>query len=223
MLHGFMGTAHTHFSHQISYFGESYELITLDLPGHGHATVASSPDYIEDTITYLIHQLRSTGPGLLMGLSLGASLAIHTALRAPEQVEGVVLTGYSPFIPEELKGIMEKQHEFFLNIEEHDEEAARHFHDLHGEKWKETIQHVLHTMTFHYPAVTKEDLLSIKTPVLLLNGSHDVHEVEAVSFVNKSNPEIEVGLIPDAGHTANIDQPEIFNRVVGSFLNRHSH
>lgn len=220
LLHGFMGTAQTHFSNQISSFGDRYELILLDLPGHGNSRLEATDHYFEHTLDYLINQLRERGEGYIIGLSLGASLAMHMALREPDLVKGIVLTGYSPFIPAELKEVMEKQNDYFLNIEENDEEIAQHYNNLHGEKWKNTIEQVLHAMTFHYPAVTGEDLQSIKVPVLMLNGSHDVHEVEAVSYVKKSNPDIEVGLIPNAGHTANIDQPDIFHHLVDGFLDK---
>ncbi|MGM0852855.1 MAG: alpha/beta fold hydrolase [Bacillota bacterium] len=115
---------------------------------------------------------------------------------------------------------MNKQNEYFLNIEENDREIAQHFNNLHGEKWKRTIKKVLHAMTFHYPAVTREGFQNITVLVLMLNGSHDVHEVEAITYVKKSNPDIEVGLIPNAGHTANIDQPGIYHHLVDGFLDR---
>jgi pimeloyl-ACP methyl ester carboxylesterase len=117
MLHGFMGTTQSHFSNQISYLEGRYELIKMDLPGHGDSTIEPSENYIEDTLEYLYTRMKEEGEGYILGLSLGASLAIHIALRKPELVKGIVLTGYSPFIPEELKDIMEKQNEYFLNIE----------------------------------------------------------------------------------------------------------
>ena len=220
MLHGFMGTARTHFSNQIAYFEDRYELVLLDLPGHGDSTTEPSYNYIDDTLHYLYSIIEEKGEGYILGLSLGASLAIHIALRKPELVKGVILTGYSPHIPEELNEIMEKQNDYFLHIEENDEEIAQHFLQMHGGKWKETIQRVLHTMTYHYPAVTNEDLQSLTRPILVLNGSHDVHEVESVAYIKKSNPEIEVGLLPNAGHTANIDEPDGFNSTVQKFLDR---
>jgi pimeloyl-ACP methyl ester carboxylesterase len=75
-------------------------------------------------------------------------------------------------------------------------------------------------MTFDYPAVTMKDLQSLKTSVFILNGSHDVHEVESVAYIKKTNPDIEIGLIPNAGHTANIDEPELFNSTLQKFLDR---
>lgn len=220
MLHGFMGTARTHFQHQISYFEDRYELIILDLPGHGDSIIEASDNYIDHTLQSLYSMMNEKGEGYILGLSLGASLAIHIALQKPKLVKGVILTGYSPYIPQELEEVMEKQNDYLLHLEENDIEIAQHFLQLHGDKWKETIQKVIHTMTYNYPGVTKEELQSLKVPVLTLNGSLDCHEVGSVAYIKNSNPDIEVGLIPNAGHTANMDEPDIFNSTVQRFLDR---
>lgn len=220
MLHGFMGTAQTHFSNQISHFENSYELILLDLPGHGDSPVTASDNYFENAVEFVITQIKKYGDGFILGLSLGASLAIHIALREPELVKGIIVTGYSPFIPEELKEVMENQYDYFLNIEENDKNIATHFNNLHGDKWFDTLKKVLHTMTFNYPTMTMEDIKKIKPPVFMINGSIELHEVEAATYVKKQNNEIEIGLLPFAGHTANIDQPEIYNSMVSSFLEK---
>jgi pimeloyl-ACP methyl ester carboxylesterase len=223
-LHGFMGTGKSHFSNQISTMKNDYECILIDLPGHGHAAVQAKDDYFEEAIKYVVTQIRNKGEGFIIGLSLGASLAMHIALREPELVRGIVLTGYSPFIPEKLKGVMDKQNEYFLNIEENDRNIADHFMSLHGEKWKTTLKKVLHIMTFHYPVVTKTEIEQIKVPALILNGSSELHEVEAVTYLKQANHNINSGLVPFAGHTANIEEPGIYNQIVKRFLeeNRNS-
>ncbi|OIU72810.1 alpha/beta fold hydrolase [Rossellomorea aquimaris] len=217
-LHGFMGTGESHFLNQISNMKNDYECILIDLPGHGDAAVEATDDYFEDTLKYVVTQIKNKGKGFIIGLSLGASLAIHIALREPELVSGIVLTGYSPYIPEELKGVMEKQNEYFLNIEENDRDIATQFMSLHGEKWKATLEKVLHIMTFHYPVVTQAEIEQIKVPVLVLNGSSELHEVEAVTYLKQANLKFNAGLVPYAGHTANIEQPEIYNLLVRRFL-----
>lgn len=217
-LHGFMGTGETHFSNQITNMSNDYDCILIDLPGHGNAAVDASHDYFEDALKYVVTQIKNKGEGFIIGLSLGASLAMHIALREPDLVKGVVLTGYAPFIPEELKGVMEKQYEYFLNIEENDRDIAAHFMSLHGEKWKATLKKVLHIMTFHYPAVTQAEIEQIKVPVLVLNGSSEWHEVEAVTFLKQANHKINAGLVPFTGHTANIEEPGVYNGIVRRFL-----
>lgn len=217
-LHGFMGTAETHFANQISYFKDRYQLILLDLPGHGHAPVEASNNYFEDAVEYVITQIKDRGEGAIVGLSLGASLAIHIALRVPELVNRIVLTGYTPFIPEELKGVMEKQYDYFSNIEENNAAIAEHFESLHGDRWKRTLNFVNQTMTFHYPEATSEHIQNICMPMMLLNGSNELYEVEAAAYIKRIKTDTKIGLIPDAGHTANMDQPELYNQMLDRFL-----
>jgi pimeloyl-ACP methyl ester carboxylesterase len=220
LLHGFMGTSETHFIHQKEHFTDAYEVELIDLPGHGASTLEAEEDYIEQTIVYIINEIKSKGRGYLLGLSLGASLAIHIALREPDLVKGIILTGYSPFIPEEFKEMMESQYHHFMNIEENDQDVARQFKELHGEKWKATMKNVLYKMTYHYPSVSEDEINGIKPSVLVLNGSNEMYEVESALYMKKYNPDISIGLIPGAGHTANIDQHEIYNRMVENFLQR---
>lgn len=213
-----MGTAETHFSKQISELKDSYELIPLDLPGHGNLSIEASENYFEDTLNYVIAQIKDNGEGFIVGLSLGAALAVHIALKVPSLVKGIVLTGYSPFIPEELKEVMEKQYEYFINIEENDANIAEHFMKLHGDRWKSTLRNVLYTMTFNYPTATQEHIDNIQVPMLILNGSNELHEVEGATYIKKIKNDIKIGLVPNAGHTANIDQPDIYNKILESFL-----
>ncbi|MFZ3580309.1 alpha/beta fold hydrolase [Virgibacillus sp. DJP39] len=204
------------------FFKSNYELILLDLPGHGEYKAKISNDYFEDTLDWTVSEIKKNGKGYILGLSLGASLAIHIAQREPNLVNGIVLTGYSPYIPDELKDIMVNQYNYFINIEENDENIAAHFQDVHGEKWFDTLKKVLYTMTFNYPSVTDKELTRLKVPTLVLNGSKDIHEIEAVTYIKRQNKEIEIGLVPIAGHTANIDQPDVYNCMVNEFLSKHS-
>jgi pimeloyl-ACP methyl ester carboxylesterase len=213
-----MGTAETHFSNQVSGLGDWYELVLLDLPGHGSSLIEAGEQYFEEALNWVASQIREKGEGYIIGLSLGASLAIHVAREEPELVKGIVLTGYSPFIPEELKDAMNKQYEYFLNIEENNPNIAEQFQTLHGDKWRRTMKNVLQTMTFHYPAATEADIRNLRVPTLILKGSNELHEVEAAAYLKKLNDDINIGLIPNAGHTANIDQPGIYNRMVEGFF-----
>jgi pimeloyl-ACP methyl ester carboxylesterase len=70
--------------------------IAVDLPGHGDATV---PDHREvapwsDLLETLDHL--GVDSFMLAGNSLGALVALQTAVTAPERVTGLVLIGYRP-------------------------------------------------------------------------------------------------------------------------------
>ncbi|MGA9288085.1 MAG: alpha/beta hydrolase [Anaerobacillus sp.] len=220
LLHGFMGTADLHFEQQKTCFEKTMEVVALTLPGHGDSKVKAEENYFERALDWVIEEMRQTGPGYLIGLSLGASLAIHIAIREPELVEGIVLTGYTPFIPDYLKNVMEEQYAYFNHIEENDKETAAYFKEIHGDQWFDMLQKVNKMMTYHYPSVSENQIAEIEVPVMVLNGGNELYEIEAVQFMKRSNDEIKIGLIPDAGHTANIDQPELYNSIVQQFVNQ---
>lgn len=219
MLHGFMGTGDLHFNNQKEFFKDYMNVIVPDLPGHGSSDVVAASNYFDSTVEWLVKELEHKGPAYLMGLSLGASLAIHTAIKKPELVRGIILTGYSPFIPKYLQEIMEEQYSYFSNIEKNDRDTASYFESVHGEKWLDTLKKVNYIMTYEYPAVSEEQLKKINIPSLVINGSNELYEIEGASYIKSKNSDFDIGIIPGAGHTANIDKPDIYNNIVLDFLN----
>ncbi|MDP9728819.1 hypothetical protein [Alicyclobacillus tolerans] len=88
---------------------------------------------------------------------------------------------------------------------------------LHGENWYQTLKAVLKDFTFNYPTVTFEQIQKLNVSTLVLNVSNEKHERDAVFEMANSNKIIQAGLIPGAGHTANMERPEIYNLVVQTF------
>jgi pimeloyl-ACP methyl ester carboxylesterase len=69
---------------------------------------------------------------------------------------------------------------------------------------------------------SKKELSSIKIPVLILIGDHDIVNTEKI-FVKarKLMPNVETGVLPNAGHFLSIDQFELTNKKVVEFLNKN--
>ena len=90
-LHGFTQTRDS--AHQFrSILTGTYELLTLDLPGHGEnaritASLAETADLLADALP--------DRPFVLGGYSLGARVALHFAFAHPARVRQVVLLGAS--------------------------------------------------------------------------------------------------------------------------------
>ena len=86
-LHGFTQTKAT--GHQFrSILAGPYELLTIDLPGHGeNANVTAS---LEETADLLADTLPNE-PFILGGYSLGGRVALHVALRHPERLSHLAL------------------------------------------------------------------------------------------------------------------------------------
>jgi 2-succinyl-6-hydroxy-2,4-cyclohexadiene-1-carboxylate synthase len=88
MLHGFAGTRHA-FDGVIAALPERYTALALDLPGHGVRGAA------RDAITYerCVEIVLDSAPErfALCGYSLGARIALLSALAAPQRVSRLVL------------------------------------------------------------------------------------------------------------------------------------
>jgi len=70
--------------------------------------------------------------------------------------------------------------------------------------------------------MTWERVESIRHPTLLLTGDGDLYTPPALLRMQAQHlPHAEVAVIAEAGHCANWEQPEAFNRVVLDFLGRH--
>ena len=214
VLHGLMGTAATHFAPQLSALADDFTFIPIDLPGHGITTEPATEDYLQQATRAIRERMAQEGPGWILGLSLGATLAMQLALDPPDELEGVCITGFSPFIPKAMEPLMREQREFFLNIDQQAPEIADQFEQLHGPAWKTTARAVLDLMTFRFPALTETMLQSITLPVVILNGTNETYEVDATAFVAEHVPNVIVLPVEEAGHTANLDQPERFNALL---------
>lgn len=219
-IHGLMGTSDYHFKPQLQALQKEYEIIKLDLPGHGSNVEPVQESYFQQALSWVYKEIERTGRGHIVGLSLGASVAIHLAMKHPELCASIVLTGYAPAVPANMEEVMEEQYEMFLNIEENNPEVAKEFKDLHGDKWFETLKVVIKEMTFHYPTVVNEQVQKLSVPTLILNGADEQLERHAANDMADLNKNIQIGLIPGAGHIANLQQPDVYNIILKSFWNR---
>ena len=61
-------------------------------------------------------------------------------------------------------------------------------------------------------------LPQIAVPTLVLVGADDQHFLAAADYMAAKIPGAQKIVIPNAGHAANLDQPEAFNRAVAAFL-----
>lgn len=70
--------------------------------------------------------------------------------------------------------------------------------------------------------ITWARIESIRTPTLLMTGDADLYTPPALLRLQASHmPHAEVVIVSEAGHCANWEQPETFNRTVLDFIGRH--
>ena len=95
LLHG-LGSSSLDWQAQIERFSEHYRVVALDLRGHGQSMQEGPFDVATlaaDVVNWLDAQPE---PAWVVGLSLGAMVALELALQLPHKVQGLVLVnGFS--------------------------------------------------------------------------------------------------------------------------------
>lgn len=97
-VHGFTGTGAA-FDHLEPLLGEHVRVAAVDLPGHGRCALpAEGASGWNETVEAIAIGIEHAygGPAHLVGYSLGARLALATALRFPGLVRSLVLESGSP-------------------------------------------------------------------------------------------------------------------------------
>ena len=64
----------------------------------------------------------------------------------------------------------------------------------------------------------QEKLRQIKIPTLVMIGDEDHPCVEPAIFMKQNIPSCGLAVFPQAGHTINLEEPELYNRTVLDFL-----
>ena len=162
---------------------------------------------------------------VLVGFSLGATVAIETANKMPDLVSGVVIVDnlhdvdmqYPPQdVSNSVSGMMdlvsnpsiEKLAFFFRNdVEESYQRILSMLGDGPRTGWSESLHGHMQWLNED----VAEALGNLKTPVIAINSTLLETNVEAF---RKYVPSFEVKLIPDAGHILMWDATEEFNRLL---------
>lgn len=218
VLHGLLGTAYGHFGNQIQAWGDRFQVVPLDLPGHGRCPVDATDDYLDTALDYLTAIVERFGPGRLVAASyLGGPLAVRLAEQRPELVNSLVLTGFAPDIARD--AFVALLAGFDRLIEENPELAAE-YDRLHTTRWRRTMT----AFSTHAGArfdelalVRGAQLGALEMEILLLNGTLKSIERHAAEQARTFGPRVHGQLLEGAGHIAGHDAPTEFTRAVEEF------
>lgn len=66
----------------------------------------------------------------------------------------------------------------------------------------------------------EDKLRALDMPVLIMSGDEDDHCLQPALFLKKVIPASGVAILPKAGHTLNLEEPELFNALAADFWTR---
>ncbi|POX51320.1 alpha/beta hydrolase [Streptomyces sp. Ru71] len=231
-VHGWTADRHR-WDHQLGHFAERRRVIRLDLRGHGESSgagVGTIAELAADVLALLDHlQVRRC---VLVGHSMGGMIAQTIALSQPERVERMVLVNsISRMTYSRARGLLMAAstlvpYRLFVaaNIQRafapgHPREEIRRYVEASAAIPREVV------MTL-YGAMRAFDVLDrvgeIRTPTLLVHGSHDVQlPVAQMLRMATAYPDAVVRLV-DAGHELPVEKPHILTRLIDGFVTGHA-
>jgi pimeloyl-ACP methyl ester carboxylesterase len=85
------------------------------------------------------------------------------------------------------------------------------------------LAHAARGMLAQDGAAIIDSLLQVRVPTLIVVGDRDTPFIAPCQYMAKKIPGARLEVIADAGHSSNLDQPEVFNRVLLDFLDSLPH
>ncbi len=245
LLHGFTGSAATWTPHPDAWQG--FTTVAVDLLGHGASDCPADPRRyrmercLEDLVVLLDRlDVRRTA---VLGYSMGARVALHLALQAPERLWALILESASPGIEDACEREARARSDAALA-----EAIERDGVEAFVERWQALS---LFASQARLPAAVREELRrqrlgndrrglanslrglgagqqepvlarmgGIGIPALLIAGALDDKYCDLARRMAAALPCARTEIVPDAGHAVHLERPEAFAGAVRGFLQK---
>jgi pimeloyl-ACP methyl ester carboxylesterase len=159
------------------------------------------------------------------GLSLGGYVSLAFYLAHPEMVRALVICDSGPgYRNAEARAAWNKRaHERAAELESKGLEVlagrSREMREAMGHHASaQGLAHSARGMLAQDGSEVIDGLGTIKVPTLVIVGDQDTPFLAPCEYMAKKIPGARLEVIHGAGHSSNLDQPAIFNRVLGDFL-----
>jgi pimeloyl-ACP methyl ester carboxylesterase len=225
LSHGYSATAQM-WAGQLDALTHRYRVITWDMRGHGLSDSPTDPAAYSEEATVADMAAILDGCGVeraaIGGLSLGGymSLAFHAV--HPERVGALLLFDTGPGYRSDegragWNGYAARMAEAF---ESRGLDALGSSAEVQASTHRsaEGLAKAARGMLAQRDATVIDSLPTIKVPTLILVGAEDKAFLAPTDYMAKKIPDATKVVIPGAGHAANIDQPDAFNKAVLEFL-----
>lgn len=224
---------HDMFEKQVEYFRGTYNILTLDIIGHGKSTNTKKGDSITKMSVWIreILRLEKIEKVHMVGVSLGAVLVQDFAYQYPEAVQSLACFGgydIHNFDTKMQKGNSASQMIMMLKaivsikwfaesnkkISAYTPSAQQAFYEMNIQFSKKSFMYLSSLSGM----VNTRQPKPRTYPLLIGCGKHDIPmELSIIELWKKSDPTCDVVILDGAGHCVNMDSPQIFNERMKEF------
>src|SRR6266702_4359054 len=244
LLHGFTGSAASWGEHLNTFAVDGMRVIALDMLGHGQSDAPTDPQRCSiehcqaDILAALIELGVGKGEAILLGYSMGGRIALYTALSG--FFRALILESASPGLedPAEREERRTSDEALAASIEREGVPAFI-------ERWEHLplfasqrtlpfeCREALHRQRLQNNAIglaqslrgvgtgvqpsLYAQLSTLHIPVLLIAGELDTKFTTIAKHMAQALPQSQLHIIPAAGHTVHLEQPQLFTSLVGDF------
>jgi len=243
-IHGW-ATDSAIWQHQVKAFSKDYDVLIMNLPGHGEEDIWFEPSFkpaVEKILLSTAHYTLSNGL-IGIGWSLGGQILLEAALQNPDLFKGIILVAASPCFVEkkdfqwgrskavamrmlkDIKNDFTKTMERFYSLNFTEEELAsddaKWFLSYYKEK-SVMFRHdsVIKSLEALFLFDIRKSLTDIRIPALIIQGSKDnICPSGASTYLAKNISSAQVEII-NAGHAPFLTRQKEFNKIVRGFIEK---
>jgi 3-oxoadipate enol-lactonase len=224
--------------HQRSSFYRRYRMITVDVMGHGPVAWPAQEFSLEraaEHVQNLLERLQA-GPAFVIGVSMGAAIAMRMALSGPLVVRGLILISPWSHTSEHTRGLvnrlfrlaeageMSTHTDLFLRYilptaycERHGPEVER----LRMLAMEQNAKAVAYTWAACMASDLTDRLQDIRLPSLVIAGLNDLFTPPYLArAVAEGLTEVELEVWEETGHFPFFEDPSRFNLRLEMFIRR---
>ena len=244
-VHEFAGD-HRSWEAQMRYFSRRYRCVAYSARGYTPSDIPSkgtmySQDIARDDILAILDHL-DVEKGHIVGLSMGGFATLHFGIHYSERAHSLVVAGCGygaePDRRTQFQEETEKVAEMIQSstgdafAEQYAQGPTRvQFQNKDPRGWADfrdqLAEHSLDGAAFTMRGVQSQrpslfdleaDLRQITVPMLVLTGDEDEPCLIPNIYLKRTVPSAALQILPNTGHTINIEEPAAFNAAVSDFL-----
>jgi pimeloyl-ACP methyl ester carboxylesterase len=226
LSHGYSATVEM-WRGQVAPLSGHHRLILWDMRGHGQTDSPDDPGLYSEEATVAdmaaLLDAAGTDSAIVGGLSLGGYMSLAFYLAHPQRVRALMLFDTGPgFKKDEARAAWNQRARetassfetsglAFLQSKGREMAASTH-------RSADGLARAARGMLAQRDARVIQSLPNIKVPTLIVVGADDTAFLASADYMASKIPNAQKIVIPQAGHAANLDQPEPFNQAVAGFL-----
>ena len=240
------GGSHWSWEPQLNFFARRHRCITFAARGYAPSDIPADVEAYSQARAAddIIDVLNAAGieKAHVVGLSMGGFATLHAGLRHPGRVLSLVAagTGYGAEKAHEdyFKGISEQvAHNFEtrgapdfaptyaegasrVQFQDKDPRGWALFAERLGRHDAKGAANTMRGVQMRRPSLydLEADFRAMQAPLLVMTGDEDDHCIQPGVFLKKVVPRCGLAVLPKSGHTLNLEEPALFNHLVGEFI-----